>query len=221
MKKYIVLFLLAPFMLFSQQPAVKQIREMKNTMLLVRLKTAEHQISALKQAGHEEKAREMEVKRDRENREVCQAFRDNFTFCPVYFFYSSSTGEVKNGNWPAALMDADLNPVRGLARPVPTFYVAEFGNIEKTDEKYYSGTGMGTNPEGRKQQQDYYYGSPDFGFSALVIRDNQFVQLRDPFPYYVRTFESLPLFARKKSKAVKKLDRKLHDFYTSVISKPQ
>lgn len=221
MKRYLILFLISPLMLFSQQTAVKQIREMKNTVLLVRLKTAEHQINALRQAGHEEKARDMEEKNDRENREVCRAFKDNFTFCPVYFFYSSSTGEVKNGNWPSALLDADLNPVKGLSRPVPTFYVAEFGNIEKTGEKYYSGSGMGTSPEGQKEKQDYYYGSPDFGFTALVVRDNQFVQLKDPFPYYIRTFESLPLFARKKSKAVKKLDDKLHEYYTSAVSKPQ
>lgn len=218
MKKTIILLSVIPLLGWSQKDAApKQIRELKNTMLLVRLKTGENQIKAYKEAGYMEKASELEAKIGAENREIASAFRDHFDFCPVYFFYSSASKAIRERKTQGKLLDDGLKPVGGIARPVPTFYIAEFGNIEKTDEKYYESTELRENQEGNKVEQDVYYGSPDMGFSALVMRDDDFVQLRDPFPYYVRTFESLPIFKRKKSKAVMKLNKKLHEYYNTTI----
>jgi hypothetical protein len=50
------------------------------------------------------------------------------------------------------------------------------------------------------------------GFGALVIKSDQFIQLKKPFPYYVRTFDSLPI-KRSPKTVVKKMNKKLHRFY--------
>jgi hypothetical protein len=47
-----------------------------------------------------------------------------------------------------------------------------------------------------------YYGAANFGFYALVIRDENFAQLCNPFPYYadarpeaaLKNFYSIPFF---------------------------
>lgn len=218
MKKIIILLFLIPLLGWSQRDkAPNQIRELKNTMLLVRLKTGENQIKAYRESGYEEKAAQLEANIQEKNMEIANAFRNYFDFCPVYFFYSSASKDIRERKMQGNLLNADLKPVGGIARPVPTYYIAEFGNIEKTDEKYYEGTELRENEEGVKQEQNVYYGSPDMGFSALVIRNADFLQLRDPFPYYVRTFESLPIFKRKKSKAVMKLNKKLHEYYDNTV----
>ena len=50
------------------------------------------------------------------------------------------------------------------------------------------------------------------GFDALKIMNSQFLQLKKPFPYYVRTYDSLPV-ERKLSKAVAKMNQQQDDYY--------
>jgi hypothetical protein len=56
-----------------------------------------------------------------------------------------------------------------------------------------------------------YYGSSDMGFEALIVKNDQFMQLKSPFPYYVRTFNSLPV-RKSNNKTVKKMNDKLFHF---------
>ncbi len=205
---------LIPFMAFSQpDKAGDQVRKLKSSMLLVRLMTSENKINALKESGHEDKAKQVEAKQREENLAIAKAFSENFDFCPVYFFYSTSSKEVRQMHLQGNLMNENLEPVAGIARPVPFFFVAEFGNIERTDEKYLDDYTFRQNEEGKKEVTPTYYGSTDMGFSALIVRDMDFVQLREPFPFYVRTYASLPIFKRKKSKSVAKLNTNLKEFY--------
>ncbi len=63
------------------------------------------------------------------------------------------------------------------------------------------------------ERKESYTGGTNFGFGALLIRDKNFVQLTCPFPYYVRTFDSLGFLERKKEKTVRKMNDQLHRFY--------
>ena len=41
------------------------------------------------------------------------------------------------------------------------------------------------------------------GMNALVIKNLAFVQLRDPFPYYTRTFDSVFFLSRSPAKTIR------------------
>ena len=218
MRKFsLLLAFLMPLMIFPQEKdARQQIRNLKNSILLVRLRTSDNKIKALEQAGYTEDAKETREKQRKENLKITKAFTDEFNFCPVYFFYSSATTEIKAHHFGGYLLDAGLKPVKGISKPVADFFVAEFTQIERSQGKYYENTTLEKNEEGYGEKRDNYYGSPDLGFNALVIRDSSFHQLQEPFPFYVKTSGFLPIFKRKPEKVVKKLNENLSMYYKSV-----
>ena len=212
-----VVFLLLPLFIFGQDSqARRQIRELKNSILLVRLRTSQPKIDALKEAGYPDKARQVEEKQLAENKEIVKAFHDQFFFCPVYFFYSHMSKEIRVHHFQGNLMDENLAAINGIGKPVPVYFVAEFGNIERSDEANFTGYSIEQDTTGKKQKTSNYSGDPDMGFTALIIRDASFVQLQKPFPYYVRTFEGFPLFTRKKNKAVVLLNKNLESYFRSA-----
>ena len=98
---------------FAQRPTEKaraEILMLEKGALLVRLKTSELQIEALKKAGKEKEAEELKTSQESENKAIVEAFKTNFTFCPVYFFYSSHSNEIKSGNY-IGLFNANYKPV--------------------------------------------------------------------------------------------------------------
>lgn len=190
MKTLLVFLCLVPAILLAQkQDASKQIRELKNTMLLVELKDAGNASEALKSQGETEKARKLEASVNRQNQEIAGAFREYFNFCPVYFYYDLSKDEISRMHFMNVLMDADLKPVKAISRPVPMFYVARFGYLDSGPEGSRSGGHV----------------------KALVIRDHKFVQLKEPFPYYVKASSLEGHYGKK----VKKLNKQLNEFYQS------
>ena len=52
-------------------------------------------------------AEEIRINQENENKAIVAAFKKNFTFCPVYFFYSNYSNEVKAGNYKGMLMNVD------------------------------------------------------------------------------------------------------------------
>lgn len=80
---------------------------LKNGALFVRLKTSELQISGLKKRGKEKEAEEIRKEQENNNRSIIAAFKANFNFCPVYFFYSNYSTKVKEGNYKGCLMNTD------------------------------------------------------------------------------------------------------------------
>ncbi len=218
MRKFsFIILLLVPILCFSQEKSPKQeIRALKNSMLLVRLRTSNNKIEALIKSGHPDKAEKTEEKQKQENLKIAKAFAENFTFCPVYFFYSSATSEIKSFHFSGNLMNSELKTLKGIKKPVADFFVAEFTQIERYDGKYYDYTSLEKNEEGYSEKRKNYYGSPDMGFNALVIRDAKFRQLGEPFPFYIRTYESLPIFRRRTAKTVFKLNNQLINYYRMV-----
>lgn len=194
MKTFLVFLCLVPSFIFAQNPdASKQIRELKNTMLLVELKDAGKAAESLKSQGETEKALKLEAGIHQRNQEIASAFREYFKFCPVYFFYDSAKDEIIRMHFMNNLMDWDLKPLKAISRPVPMFYVAGFGYLDSRPEGSRSGAHV----------------------KALVIRNHQFVQLKEPFPYYVKTGSLEGHFGNK----VKKLNKKLNAYYQSIANK--
>lgn len=217
MRKLILLLFLIPLFLSAQNDlARQQIKDLKEGTLLVRLMTSENKIKALLNAGYPEKAEEAKAEQAEINKGIVKAFQENFNFCRVFFFYSSTSEEVKQLQFKGNLLGYDLTPLAVADPPVEAFFVAEFGDLQQTDEKYRENETFRETDSGGKEAQTTYYGSPDMGLPALLIRDRNFVQLRDPFPYYVRTYESLSPVKRTAEKSVKKLNGKLQDYYKST-----
>ena len=193
MKTVLVFLCLVPMIAFTQDPGPdRQIRELKNTLLLVELRDAGMASEALKTSGELTKATRMERKVREQNLKIASAFREYFHFCPVYFFYDQSRDEVKRMHFQGNLLDHDLAPVQSVSRPVPMFYAAAFGYLD-------------ARPAGSKSGRHV---------KALMIRDHNFVQLKEPFPYYVRTCSLDSHYGKK----VKKLNKKLDAYYHSLTS---
>jgi hypothetical protein len=191
----------------------EQINQLKDGALLVRLKTKNLTITALRNADRNKQADAIEKKQAEFNLNIISAFRANFNFCPVYFFYSDYSSNVKERKFDSVMfLNDSLRPDTTIKFTGKTFLVAEFGTIEQDTAKNFSHYSYEPNTDWTLKEVSHYYGSTDFGFEALIIRSDQFVQLRHPFPYYTRTFDPMP---RKQvlNKAVRRMNRKLTSFY--------
>jgi hypothetical protein len=93
----------------SREKAYANITMLKNGALFVRLRTSELKINALKKIGDEKQAEEIRVAQENSNKSIIAAFKANFTFCKVYFFYSNHSNEVKAGNYKGFVFDAAMN----------------------------------------------------------------------------------------------------------------
>jgi hypothetical protein len=104
---------------------------LKQGALFVRLRTSELQINALKRAGQAEQAGKLEAEQNATNKSIMEAFKNNFTFCPVYFFYSNNSADITAGNCKGKVFDADQNLY--MNAPCDKFLIGEFGQSETTN----------------------------------------------------------------------------------------
>ena len=215
MKTLFLILFLIPLLLFSQTPE-ELISDMKNGVVLVRLQTRENAIQALEKSDQPEKAQAIIDQQKEENLEVTKAFVENFDFCPVMYFYSSCTENIRNREFKGCLLNADLAPAAEAdVSSVDKFFIAEFGKVESSDEPYFTSYTLEEDQEGHQEIRANYGGDTEIGASALVIRDTSFIQLGKPFPFHVRTREGLP-WGRSTSKVVKKMNENLHDYYNKT-----
>lgn len=189
----------------------EQIKLLKNGVLLVRLETKEYTIAKLIEGGQVQLAGEIEAYQNDYNIKIQEAFKDNFTFCPVYFFYSMYSEDILSGKINNIIfLNDSLQPDSAL-KPVKSFFLtAEFGLISQDTARYFSQNYNYRSDLGLESRR-VVYGEPDMRFGAIKIMSDKLVQLKRPFPYYVRTFESLPI-RRRLSKAVKRMDELLIRF---------
>ena len=103
-----------------------------------------------------------------------------------------------NFHYPDEFFDSNFEDVKLELNKDVKYFIGEFTSIEKYNEK-------------DKGKETY---STSLGFEALIIKDKNFIQLKKPFPYYVRTFSSLfrPI-KRTKSETVRKMNNDLISYY--------
>ncbi|MFI5220239.1 MAG: hypothetical protein ACHQNT_12200 [Bacteroidia bacterium] len=195
----------------------EEIDHLKDGVLLVRLQTKENGITALRKMGNNEFADIIMEKQLQQNKEIISAFKNNFTFCPAYFFLSNYSDSVLSKQINGIVfLDDNLQPDTTVKLNNRKFLTAEFGIIEQDPAKYFSGYYYYQGENGL-ERRSAYDGGPDLRFGALKIMNDKLVQLKRPFPYYVRTFNSTP-FKRKFSKVVRKMNKNLFSYYYSFIS---
>ena len=186
----------------------EQIKKLKEGVLLVRLQTKENSIIALRKIGRDDLANKTVTKQIDYNLEIISAFRKNFTFCPTYFFFSNYSDSIlsKQINGIIFLNDS-LKPDPIIKLNNNNFLTAEFGIIEQDTAKYFESYYYYSSGNGLERRSSYY-GGPDMRFGVLKIMSEQLIQLKRPFPYYVRTYTK-----RKLSKVVSLMNRKLISYY--------
>lgn len=157
------------------------INQLHQGILLVRLRDYQQMITALRSRGQRRQAEKLRNEQKFKNNRIVRAFRNGFDFCPVYFFYSSDSKSIREGQLDSLILDWELIPVEQSVYEGKPFLVAEFAEVQPP--------------------------SNGAGLPALIVLNDQLVQLTDPFPYYIRTTflgeEDLEL------NAVKKLNEKL------------
>jgi len=196
----LVFFLISNFAAYTQQPttsindteakrlAVEQIKHLNGSVLLVRLKTSKSTIDAMQKAGKTKMAANRQKQVDEENKRIIKAFKDEFDFCPVYFFYSDDSHLLKDKNFESIVYVNDSAQKDSNITPrFSEFFVAEFGSIGQDEGAI-------------------------FDMQGLIIMNEEFVPLQKPFPFFVKK-SSLRNSKKSIFIAVNKMNRNLWAFY--------
>lgn len=180
--------------------------------LLVRLKSNQRKIDALKKYGHTDEAMVVKMKQDMENKEIILSFKNEFTFCETYFFYSENSNQVREKDFSKPIfVNENLEIDPSIEFSYEEFLTAEFGSVRQDETPYLDNYILHKDSAGVRYVPTYW-SRPRVNFSALVMMTDKFVQLRRPFPRYVRTFASIPFLKRATHKTVTRLNLKLLNY---------
>lgn len=212
-----------------KKEGIRQINRLKEGVLLVRLKTSQNKIKALEKVGLKERALQTAEHQKQQNLKIVNAFRKHYAFSEVQFFYSHNTKTVKEKNLKNIFLDDSLNIDSSIKIQEKPYLIAEYAQIEQDTARFYSHSELEIVGNFQAVMVDRYEGSTNFGFRALVIRNENFEQMVEPFPYYSRfSYQRLrkqpeealfifPLVATlitpSFDDAVKKLNWKLNKYY--------
>lgn len=175
----------------TQAIADSNILAMKEGVLLVRLVRHTAKIEQLKKMKQKDQAKKIEKDDAKKNEKVMEAFAEHFDFCPVYFFYSDYSIEVKNKDFGNHIMTADNNPVDAEKIASGPIYTAEYGFIR--------------NDTGTERAR------------GIRIMDDQLDQLSHPFPYGI--IADYVLWKRSESSLVRSINGRLHNFYNGAANR--
>jgi len=194
---------------YKKQVAVQSIQALANGALIVRLTTRGKSIAKLEEFGRKEDADKLRNQVQEKNDLIVKAFREEYDFSPVYFIQSKYASDVRKGDLRnVVFIDTTGNFVE---IDIQKYLVAAFATTEPDTAAFFRGYRQVVSDEGVEQKATYY-SDKNMGLPALIIYSPEMIQLTDPFPYYVRTFESLP-FKRSIPKTVRKMNGKLHAYY--------
>ncbi len=154
----------------------------RNLVLLVRLKTEHKKVQRYRASGYEEDAKAMEADVAAENEITMEAFRYEFTACPVLFFYDTLSEDIVSENFHD-LFNKNKVKVDTLLNDSTDVIIAEFGSPHS--EAFGASSGFG-----------------------LVVYDNTFKQLTEPFPFY--TSNMLGLLTRQD--VVRKFNKRMVEY---------
>ena len=185
--------------------ATKQIHEIKNGYLLIRLSTRSKTIEDLQRIGKNRAAEEIKKDQDEKNRKIIAAFAKNFNFCEYRFFYSQYSDEIKKGNYKFLVFDKNLQPDNNFSLEGKNYYVAEFGTLEADTTIIASDMTLEVKDDFDVSTKKVNYTNTPNKIYALIIKDKNYYQLRSPFPYYAGGMST--------DKMVRKMNSKLKSFY--------
>lgn len=200
----------------DQMNSERQIKELKENVLLVRLSTRQPVIDALLKSGRNEEAKKVELDQLKKNQELIAAFDTYFDFCPVYFFRSNYSKYIIKNQLDSIIFlndTAGFDP--GIKIQSELFYVAEIAALQADTATFETGTYLAETEDGLVERKAYA-GGGNSGFQALIFKSSAMFQLRRPFPYYSRTLQSLPIFRRSYKRVIQRTNEALHYYYNKA-----
>lgn len=173
--------------------ANRQIKQLRDGALLVRLKTSKPTIAAMKKRGYHQLAEETEEEQRIENLSLMRAFQSAYHFSEVKFFYSEDSRKVLQKKYDGIFLNDSLQKDSAIIlNNTKHVFTCELTNIEEDTARYFSHYELISTGNFAFKQVPRYYGGGQNTFYSLVIKDHQFNQLSRPFPYYSRAlFKSM------------------------------
>jgi hypothetical protein len=192
---------------FVQKNAVakKQIQELKTGYLLVRLSTRSKTIEDLQRMGKSRAAEEIRKQQEEKNKRIVAAFNKYFNFCEYRFFYSQYSDDIQKGNFKFLIFNKDLSVDESFSVEGKTYYVGEFGIVEPDQTKESYDTELQYTDDFSAELKRVKYGPSTNKIYALIIKNNNYVQLTRPFPFFATGIST--------EKMVKKTNSHLNNFY--------
>ena len=160
----------------SKVIAAWQINKLKEGALIIRLKTNKKVIDALLAQGNTELAKEKAAETYMINKNIMMAYTNNFTFCKLYFMFSSSSDSLLKGLRSGIFVDTNLvvNPFIELKE---SYYL-----IAERDYAYNSSIGFVKEDSAKWVKE----GGNPVREMGVVIKNSYGHQLKNPFPYYIK-----------------------------------
>lgn len=199
----------------QKQYAEKSIKELKSGVLLVRLDLRQREIDYYEKYDNHEAAEKVRKAQQQKNQLITKAFASQFDFCPVYYFAMHDSHHLLEHGLDSMVFLNDQGEVdSSIVVSDTTYFIAEFGKIEQDTVAYYNNSAPNTSLS--DPGRNTLYGGAKNNRSALVVRNAEFQQLRDPFPY----FSKYASFANEKVayvKSVARLNSELKAYHRSVV----
>lgn len=173
--------------------ANESIVQLKSGALLVQLQSKQISIDAYIEKGYESIAAEIAQEQKAGNIRIMRAFNESFHFCKVYFFLLDQVDAVMEKQWD------EVNFIDKNYEEDPSIILEESFYMIAV----YSKTG--------ESEKDKQYRSI-LSFDAITIRDEDFVEMTKPFPYYLKLPEEIQKLKKIKKK-IYNYDKELRNFY--------
>lgn len=159
----------------------------KASVVLVQLSTEHNRIEALCQQKKYAAAKEVAADAEKVITVMLKDFRDNFTYCPVYYYLDTNVNKIKARQFDGILLDTNLNTVANvpLHKDSKDYQVIFYGKPAVQSKR-------------SKVQRDttkYLYNSGEPFGRGLVVLNYKFQQLRY---FYKLDYSDLFLGKRKK-----------------------
>ena len=131
--------------------------EMPPSAILVQLRTGSNQVKYYQKANRTEDLKKATEAIATANMKMVQDFNENFSYCPVYYFYDTNRQAVLAKSFSGVLLDKELNPIYDLQIPTTdtSYFIVRYGVTEDAEEWHKK---------------------------TLVAADHRGVQLRHPLP---------------------------------------
>tara|TARA_Y100000994_G_C15648609_1_gene424412 strand:+ start:419 stop:1000 length:582 start_codon:yes stop_codon:yes gene_type:complete len=192
MKNLILIFILFTSSINQIKSQSVKIDNIKNSTLLIKLTTNEHLINYHINNEDFEKAELIRINQKTENEQIISAFKQSWSSCKVYFFYSHHTSQIKNKKLDYVFKDINETKLNDLEKK-------ELSNHQKKLQLIIGHFGQ-TNGT--------------LKFNALVLMDHEFKQFEKTIPKYVRTYKGLWFLKRTPTKVVEILEKKITWHYS-------
>lgn len=175
-----------------------QINLLKSGALLVRLKTNAGTISKLKKAGNIDLATQVERETQLKNKVIMRTYRQEFNFCPVYFFNSDCSDSVKHKHLEGIFVDSNLVVDPTIVCNANFYLIAEQGGIYNSSLGIVRVSLAGEAIERGTVFRDVF----------IVIKNRYFIQVHKPFPYFQKG-----LIVKNYKDYMKDFNERLQEFY--------